>query len=148
VAERILVALASIAVPLVGLALQATRRHRLVTRIQTYNALGKDFEAHDASTAQKLRDLAKETAELLVETERASLHRRFDPIAIFTFFLLASPGFVGIIVLWPLNEWWEWVLAGLAASYVFLIGAAAKEQLWKPRAAQESPNSRSAHSGQ
>jgi hypothetical protein len=44
---------------------------------------------------------------------------------------MASPGLIGLVVLWPLEEWWEWLLA-IFAVYVVLVGAVAKEQVWKP----------------
>jgi hypothetical protein len=132
VLERVLVAIAGLATPLVGLALQASRRQRLVDRIRTYTELAKEFEESEAETARGLRRLAKKTAGRLIETEEASLDRQFEPIAVVAFFLLAAPGLAGLLLLWPLDEWWRWVLIIASALWVLLIAAVTKEQLWKP----------------
>src|SRR5436305_7775864 len=102
-------ALAALLGPLLGLAVRASRRNRMVGRIRTLNTLANDVAPNDPASAAVLRELVSKRVERLAALEHASLARRFDPAAPFAFvFFFILPAGIASYFAWTRSGWWTW----------------------------------------
>lgn len=139
-AQVVVSAVAAVAVPLLGLFLQATPRHRLRGRVNEYLDLAERFADHDAGAADRLRRLARDTAERLERMDRRSLRRKLDPAAVFALvFLMAPAGAVFYLALDWDGHWFQWPVLILSALWVVVWAIAGVQQLWKEHDDAEDP---------
>jgi hypothetical protein len=137
--ETALKVLAALGAPALGLAIRASRGNRLLARIHSYVQLAKELDRFDPESAAEVRDLAKQTARQLVEAERASLARRFDPAAVFATLLVLVPG--AALFAWSVtvDEWWKWPLICAAVGWALVVTVAGWQSAWRPHDPDEQP---------
>jgi hypothetical protein len=116
--------------PILGFALRASRRTRLRNQAVSYVKLATTVEEADPASAALVRELVGETVTALVESERRSLTRRFDPSALLTIALLVTPA--AIVFAWALtrSEWWAWLVIGGSVVWAVLVVVGGVQNLW------------------
>jgi hypothetical protein len=131
--EKIAGFLLAVAGPLAAYALRYQRRHRLQSQARSYLKLGEELEPHDPASAKRLRDLVADIVIELVQTERRSLGRRFEPTTIFAAALFLLPSAIVLVLIWPIDAAWEWLATAGAAFWALVVFAAAWQTAWKSR---------------
>jgi type II secretory pathway component PulL len=131
--ERVLLTALGAASTIVGLAIKASRRNRLRSQVETYTELAATVEPHDAASAQRIRQLVRDTIDELLEAEHAALRRRFDTSNLIAILFVAVPSITAIIWAWPRDEWWRWLIILVAAFLVLVALIGGGSQLWKTR---------------
>jgi hypothetical protein len=133
VLEKALSAVAAVAIPALGFALQASRRNRLRQRIAEYLQLADQVETHDAETATAFRRLASEAAHLLVTRDQRWMRRRIEPAAIVAILLLVIPAVVGGILALSWDSPWKWPAFLAATIWAVVWTGVGLTQIWQER---------------
>jgi hypothetical protein len=129
--DKVLSAAMAVIVPVVGLALRASRRSRLLKRVEEYRNLAEQLRATDQATATELDALQRETVHALVRMDKRTLHRRVDPSAVLALLFLLAPAAAGFVLALGWDSAWKWpalIFAGLW--FVVWLGVGLT-QLWK-----------------
>jgi hypothetical protein len=129
--EKVIPLIATLAAPVLGLLVRASRRNRLRNQIRGYAQLSEELERQDGDSAALVRDLMAETVPIFVAAERAALHRRLDPGAVFAVLLFIAPGVAAVGWVWTRDEWWKWPIIAISVLWVGVVIAATWGQLWK-----------------
>jgi hypothetical protein len=129
--------IAAVTAPVLGAAVRASRRNRLVGRVRTLHNLADEIEAHDTAGAAALRALAARRVQQLAEIEEQALRRRFDPAAPFAFALFVLPAALASFFAWKYKGWWTWPVLLISAAWTVIVIVAAWSQFWKEREVAE-----------
>jgi hypothetical protein len=136
--EKALSALAAVAIPTVGLLLQASRRNRLQQRIRDYLTIANEVAAHDVEAAAGFRRLASEAAQTLIRREERWLHRKIDPAAVVAILFLTVPAATVFGLAWTWESGWKWPTILLTAVWTLLWAGVGATQLWKERGDEDA----------
>jgi hypothetical protein len=139
--EQVLSGVGAVVVPIVGFALQTSRRERLRRRIDEYLHLAERIEPHGGNEAAELRSLARESARVLVRRDRRTLRLRLDPSAVFALLLLVGPAVIGAIFALRWSSDWKWFPFAFAVIWALLWGGVGITQLRK-EASDDQPEIR------
>jgi hypothetical protein len=129
--------IAAVVAPVIGAAVRASRRSRLVARIRMLHALAAEIEPHDQAGADALRALAAQRVQQFTEIEQQALRRRFDPAAPFAFAVFILPAGLGSFFAWKYGGWWTWPVLFVSALWTAIVIAAAWSQFWTEHKAAE-----------
>jgi hypothetical protein len=121
--ERVLSAIGALAVPLLGLMVQASRRNRLQRRIDEHLRLAERVKPLDPSGARELESLASEALGVLIRREQRWLRRKLDPSAIVALIFFIAPGGAGFVLALEWHSDWRWpaIVASALWTVVWLI---------------------------
>lgn len=130
--EKVLSAIAAVLIPAMGLALQGSRRNRLIRRIEGYLELAEKVRPRDSAAADKLTDLAAAAVGTLVDNDRRTMRRKLDSSALVALLFLTLPA-AGVFV-WALGwSTWKWPALVISAVWVVVWGAVGLSQLWREK---------------
>lgn len=138
--ERILPSILAFVLSAVGLALRASRRSRTLGRIGAYNRLADDLQEHDPQSAARVRNLATRAVSQFVEAEQASLDRRLDPYAVFTWLLLVVPAAGVFVWAWTFDSRLKWPVILFTGLWALVWGGFGWTQLWKAHDEGKKPD--------
>jgi hypothetical protein len=135
--QAISAVVAAVVAPLLGGAARASRRRRLADRARALHKLADDIEAHDKAGADKLRDIGAQIVQRVVELERQSLQRRFDPTAPFVYLLFVLPAALGAFFAWKYSGWWTWPVFVICGLWTAIVTSVAWQNVWQEHEAAE-----------
>lgn len=131
--DKVVSTVLAVIVPVIGLGLRASRRNRLMKRIEEYRGLAEHVRARDERTAGELDAVLNEMIKALIRMDRRAMRRRLDPAAVIALLFLTLPAAVGFVLALGWDRDWKWPVLVFTAVWFVVWLATGLTQLWTER---------------
>lgn len=128
--QSVIPALTGLIATALGLAVGASRRNRLISRVRAYNGLAAEVEPRNPTAARALDEVASELVDRLTVTERKALRRTFEPAYVLALALLLVPAGIASYFAWTNSGWWTWPVIVLSILWTMLWVMGSWGQFW------------------
>jgi Flp pilus assembly protein TadB len=118
--------------PLLALFVGSSRRHRRLTEIRAYVEVAAALREQSPEEALLLDELVADLVRDLVNQERKTRDRRFDPGTAAAAALFLTP-LIGLVFVWPIDAWWKWILLVVVVLWAILVCVAGWQASFQPR---------------